>query len=386
MSSSSNRIRAYVALFAALAASASIAAPARAESGRYNLHLSAMGPLPTAGEVAFDWQLARPWALELAAGGGAVTDFGNNTDGLFYATFGARLRLADDESGYLDEGGSIAGHYWIAAHAGFFVTEYTGGFMADVATGYAFSIVAPVSIGPFVKAGVGVTDQAMVPFVSGGIEVTIEFDPLREPQLDSDNDGVFDRTDRCPATPAGQSVNAVGCGDADRDGVYDDADRCAGTPYGESVNTVGCGDEDDDGVFDDADACPGTPPESNVDARGCVVLPPALVLEGIEFQYDSAIVDLTSEPVLIRAAQALRDNPDARIEIGGHTDDVGSRSYNQDLSLQRAQAVRDWLVAHGIEASRLEVRGYGSSQPRVPNTDDASRARNRRIELRQIGR
>lgn len=387
MSSGSDRNRARAALAALLAllGVCLAAAPAHAESGRYNLHFSAMGPLPSGGEVAFDWQLARPFALELAAGGGLVTDFGQSYDGVFYASVGARLRLGDDESGYLDEGGSIAGHYWIATHAGFFVTSLTAGLLVDIGTGYDFSIVAPVSIGPFVRGGVGITD-VLVPFVAGGINVTVEIDPLREPQIDSDGDGVFDRRDRCPATPTGLAVDERGCSDADRDGVYDDADRCPRTPEGESVNAVGCGDEDDDTVYDDTDACPGTPSESRVDARGCIVLPPALVLDGIVFEYDSAVIQLQSEPVLLRAAQALRDNPDARVEIGGHTDDIGSRTYNQELSLHRAESVRDWLVGHGIDASRLEVRGYGSSEPRVPNTDDASRQQNRRIEFRQIDR
>ena len=107
-------------------------------------------------------------------------------------------------------------------------------------------------------------------------------------------------------------------------------------------------------------------------------------LEGIEFRYDSAEILPTSETPLSRAAQALRDNPTVRVEIGGHTDDIGGREYNEDLSRRRAIAVRDWLVALGIDAPRLEVRGYGSQRPRVENVDEASRARNRRIEFVQL--
>lgn len=361
------------------------ASPAHAESGRYNIHLTGMAPFPVAGEVSLDWQLARPIALEVAAGGGVLTDYAQASDGIFFATFGARLRLADDESGYLEEGGSIAGHFWIAAHAGFFTTSVTPGFLAHVSTGYDFSIVAPVSIGPFVRAGVGIAD-GIAPFIAGGVQVSIEIDPLREPAVDTDGDGVLDRSDRCPGTPPGREVNPVGCSDEDRDGIQDDLDRCPGTPPGERVNAVGCQDTDRDGVHDDLDACPDTPEGSNVDARGCIILPPALVLEGITFEYDSAVIQPSSERSLLRALQLLRDNPEARVEIGGHTDDVGSRNYNMDLSRQRAQAVLEWLVAHGLDAARFEVRGYGPSQPRVPNTDEASRAQNRRIEFRQIDR
>src|SRR5690606_23423544 len=105
-------------------------------------------------------------------------------------------------------------------------------------------------------------------------------------------------------------------------GVFDRSDRCPGTRHGLSVNSFGCGDEDGDGVLDDTDQCPGTPEGSEVDARGCVALPPALVLEGIEFEYDSADITPVSEPRLRIGAQALRDNPPIRVEIGGHTDDV----------------------------------------------------------------
>lgn len=332
-----------------------LAPTAHAESGRFNLHLSGVGPLPAAGEASFDWQLARPFALELRAGGGALTDFGQLTQGIFYATAGARFRFADDESGYLDEGGSIAGHLWLAPHVGFFLTDTAAGFLFDASIGYDFSIVNPVSIGPFFRAGVGVGGADVAVFVAGGLQVSIEIDPLREPDTDLDGDGVMDRRDRCP-----------------------------GSPPGGAVDPLGCTDEDGDGVNDDLDMCPGTPPGADVDGRGCVLLPPALVLEGIEFRYDSAEILPTSEPSLLRAAQALLDNPDVRVEIGGHTDDIGGRAYNDDLSLQRATSVRDWLTGRGIDARRLEVRGYGSAQPRVENVDEASRARNRRIEFRQL--
>lgn len=340
----------------ALAAVALLFAPAaHAESGHYNLHLSGLGPLPAAGEASFDWQLAQPFALELRAGGGVLTDFFQTTEGLFYATVGARLRFADDQSGYLDEGGSVAGHFWIAPHVGLLFAESGPAFLVDGSVGYDFSLFAPVSVGPFFRAGIGVGEASVVGFVAGGVQVSIEIDPIREPDTDLDGDGVMDRRDRCPSSPPGLAVDALGCTD-----------------------------EDGDGVIDDLDMCPGTPEGADVDGRGCVLLPPELVLEGIEFRYDSAEILPGSEPSLLRAAQALRDNPDVRVEVGGHTDDVGGRAYNDDLSLQRATAVRDWLVARGVDPARLEVRGYGSAQPRVENVDEASRARNRRIEFRQL--
>ena len=94
---------------------------------------------------------------------------------------------------------------------------------------------------------------------------------------DADGDGVGDGADQCPNTPAGESVNAVGCSnsqlDDDSDGVTNDVDQCPNTPVGESVNAVGCLDsqldDDNDGVNNDADQCPNTPVGESVDAVGC---------------------------------------------------------------------------------------------------------------------
>ncbi len=88
---------------------------------------------------------------------------------------------------------------------------------------------------------------------------------------DTDGDGVPDRLDKCPGTPAGVAVYADGCPvDTDGDGVPDYRDKCPGTPPGSPVNSDGCPvDSDGDGVPDHADQCPGTPPGMAVDARGC---------------------------------------------------------------------------------------------------------------------
>ncbi|MFK7987103.1 MAG: OmpA family protein [Sandaracinaceae bacterium] len=313
-----------------------------------------------------------------------LTDFDQTVNGIFYSELGAIFRFADDSSGYLDEGGSIAGNLWLAPHVGFFFTENTGGLLLDASVGYDFSIVNPVSIGPFLRGGVGFNDVGIAPFFAGGVQVSIEFEPLREGPQDRDGDGVYDREDQCRRTPPGVAVDAVGCSDVDGDGVYDHLDRCEATPRGMPVDSRGCPDTDGDGVYDPEDQCPDTPEGAEVDARGCVVLPPELVLDGIAFEFGSAAILPSSETTLRGAAQALIDNPEVRVEIGGHTDDIGSANANRQLSLERATSVRDWLIAHGVLASRLEVEGYGMTRPRVPNVDDVSRAQNRRLEFRQL--
>jgi len=69
------------------------------------------------------------------------------------------------------------------------------------------------------------------------------------------------------------------------------------------------------------------------------------------------------------------------VAIEGHTDNVGAHDHNVDLSQRRAQQVMAWLVAHDIDASRLEAHGYGPDRPIGPNTSAAGRARNRRVEF-----
>ena len=88
---------------------------------------------------------------------------------------------------------------------------------------------------------------------------------------DSDGDGVPDRKDKCPATPAGAKVDLTGCPmDTDHDGVFDGLDTCPGTPVGARVDAAGCPvDSDGDGVFDGLDKCEGTPRGATVDATGC---------------------------------------------------------------------------------------------------------------------
>ncbi len=106
-----------------------------------------------------------------------------------------------------------------------------------------------------------------------------------------------------------------------------------------------------------------------------------ITLKGIHFDSGKASIRPDSYPILDEAVQLLKANPDVKVEIAGHTDSVGRASYNLRLSEARANAVRDYLIQHGIEASRLFARGYGETMPIAPNTTRAGRAKNRRIEF-----
>ncbi len=102
----------------------------------------------------------------------------------------------------------------------------------------------------------------------------------------------------------------------------------------------------------------------------------------INFATDSAEILASSDALMTEIADVIIRNPDIlRLEIQGHTDNTGAEAHNQELSSQRAESVRTWLTTHGVDAGRLEARGFGSSQPLVPNITPANRARNRRVQF-----
>jgi OOP family OmpA-OmpF porin len=83
-------------------------------------------------------------------------------------------------------------------------------------------------------------------------------------------------------------------------------------------------------------------------------------------------------------AASLKTLPDVKVEVAGHCDWIGSEAYNQKLSIQRAEAVRDYLIKNGVKAESLTFIGYGETKPLADNKTDEGRALNRRVELRRI--
>lgn len=158
-------------------------------------------------------------------------------------------------------------------------------------------------------------------------------------------------------------------------------------------------DSDNDGVTDDLDKCPGTPQGIKVNANGCppvmkpkAVAPPVVTpqMEGIwvideaYFNYDKALIKPGSFDFLDKIAEFLKENPENSIKIQGHTDSVGTKAYNDILSLQRAQAVKTYLMDKGIDKIRMSCEGLGFSKPTASNETEKGRALNRRVEIYQI--
>ena len=213
--------------------------------------------------------------------------------------------------------------------------------------------------------------------------------PVAETGGDSDGDGVADADDQCPDTPAGAAVDATGCPlYSDGDSVPDYLDKCPGTPSGVSVDADGCPiDSDGDGVPDGTDKCPGTPAGSAVDASGCSEVGESLaVLSNINFDFNSARLRADEQPDLETVLSTLQANPNISVQVTGHTDSVGSKAYNQSLSVQRAESVRSWLVSRGVAAERLSVDGMGEDSPIASNETKEGRAENRRVEFTVTGK
>jgi OmpA-OmpF porin, OOP family len=144
---------------------------------------------------------------------------------------------------------------------------------------------------------------------------------------------------------------------------------------------TGLRDSDGDGVIDDKDQCPDTPAGDRVDGNGCS-LDKIIELKGVTFEFDKTRLRPDAVTILDWATAILKKYPDMQVEIAGHTDSIGSDTYNQRLSEGRAQAVKDYFVSQGVPDSQMSVRGYGESEPRDTNDTAEGRERNRRVELR----
>ena len=106
------------------------------------------------------------------------------------------------------------------------------------------------------------------------------------------------------------------------------------------------------------------------------------ILENVNYETGKAILDEESFPVLDELVAYLNRKDDQRIEIGGHTDNVGTAANNQKLSMERAVTVMQYLISKGINPSRLEAKGYGLTMPIESNKTEEGRAQNRRTEVK----
>jgi OOP family OmpA-OmpF porin len=230
---------------------------------------------------------------------------------------------------------------------------------------------------------------------------------------DNDSDGILDAADKCPneAEDKDGFQDDDGCPetDNDADGIADNQDQCPNEPEDKDgfQDDDGCPDPDNDGdgVPDAADKCPAEAETKNgfQDEDGCPDQLPAKVkqfsgvVQGINFKTGSADLLKTSNKMLDKAVAVLKEFPDLKMEIQGHTDDValkpkkGSKwQDNNELSQARADSVRAYFISKGIPEDRVTAKGYGDTAPVVDPTGlkggklNSARAKNRRVEFKLL--
>lgn len=244
--------------------------------------------------------------------------------------------------------------------------------------------------------------------------------PAPKKPKDRDKDGVPDTEDGCPTLPG--TALSKGCPDKDGDGIPDNVDKCADVAGVAAYKGCPIPDTDKDGVNDPDDKCPneagpasnnGCPlpkPEPDTDGDGVIdkedkcptesgkrenngcPVPPVIQQEVIEkvnyaarnilFTKGSDKLAASSYKALDEVASILQQAPSLRLVIDGYTDNTGQAATNLQLSQKRADAVQKYLTDKGIAASRLSAMGHGQANPIAPNTTEAGRNKNRRVELK----
>ena len=237
------------------------------------------------------------------------------------------------------------------------------------------------------------------------------------PFADRDRDGLRDDIDKCPDIPGIATNEGCPLKDSDRDGIIDDKDPCP-NEYGEIAN-FGCpvdklpesfdpnafmesnaapgafakgtkkfaakpGDRDGDGVPDRIDPCPNTPGSNG---EGCPDIPIKarnaldFACKNIYFSTDKAEITAESNDYLDNLANWMIENPEYNVDMQGHTDNRYTAEYNLDLSKNRVNNVRQYLIDKGVESTRIKAQWYGETRPVASGNNEKAWRKNRRVEM-----
>ncbi len=203
---------------------------------------------------------------------------------------------------------------------------------------------------------------------------------------DTDGDGIPDKDDACPEVAGPKQFN--GCPDTDGDGVPDNVDKCPNVKGPKENGGCPWPDRDGDGVADKDDKCPDV--KGTVANNGCPEVSDETIkklnayAKTILFNSGKASFQKQTFPVLQSITAILKEYPNSKFSIEGHTDSDGKDAFNQKLSEDRAKAVKDYLIENGIDADRLSSVGYGESKPIDTNKTAKGKANNRRVEVKLI--
>lgn len=339
-----------LASFSYLGLSSTLASPAGQSAGGFLAGVGARGRLLVSELIALSLEAGPSWVL--SAGASHVALEGG---------LGGAMRFSPQGSLWVGLGVRVTQVFPLGQRPGF-----------DTASATVLSLVASAEF---------VTEPAAEPVTP----------PPPPPPADSDGDGVDDERDSCRGAAEDKDgfQDDDGCPDPDDDGdgVADGDDKCVRVKG--PVASKGCPDGDGDGVADVDDDCPAK--VGDAANRGCpkyglvrVTETKIEINQKIFFAFGKDSILPKSFPLLDEVVQALVDHSRLCVRIEGHTDAVGSADQNLKLSEERTRAVKDYLVQHGVEGSRLEAKGYGSSLPLDSNATTEGREKNRRVEFSLI--
>jgi outer membrane protein OmpA-like peptidoglycan-associated protein len=388
---------------------------ARAESGEWNVHLepgvgmlvgrpqSELWAIGGGGAAKLEWALGDRIGLQVEASGLVFRDDRSpdpslhqrdpGAGGMLLLGAGVRVRPFDDRGGYalhLGDGpnhrGNLFGNVWIDADVGWVRTGTRNRIGFDAAVGLELSLMDGVQVGPFAKYVQIVESSSQLQpedarIALGGVSVSFGGGQVHLP--DTDGDGLADPEDRCPTEPEDPDgfEDSDGCPepDNDGDGIPDARDRCPDVP------------EDLDGQ-DDRDGCPEPDrvapapqpvPAPTVDVRD---EPTDILLEQrVLFETARAVVRVHYFDFVQQVRALMEEHSEyLRIRVEGHADERGTDAYNDWLSTERARRAASWLERFGVDASRIEIVGYGRRNPAVPGRTMHALRQNRRVNFRVI--
>ncbi|WP_047247618.1 DUF5723 family protein [Maribacter thermophilus] len=298
---------------------------------------------------------------------------------------------------------------WFSFYLPFSTYQYSG-----------FQMGAGFRAGPlYLGSGSLITSLTKDKIQGSDVYVGLKIPVYQGSPKDKDEDGVIDKLDNCPKVPGPLENNGCPWEDTDGDTVMDNEDQCVneagpvennGCPWGDAdgdtvldnedkcveeagpVENNGCPwpDTDQDGVLDKDDNC--IDEVGTVANNGC---PEPVVTEEVQkslneyaktilFTSGKATLKDESTAVLVDIVKILKEYPNAKFTVEGHTDSIGSVQTNQKLSEERAKAVMNFLVKNGIDSSRLTAVGYGESKPIATNMYKDGREKNRRVEINLV--
>lgn len=200
---------------------------------------------------------------------------------------------------------------------------------------------------------------------------------------DADEDGIQDSEDACPNAAGLAEFN--GCPDTDKDGIADPEDECVEVAGPKDNKGCPYPDTDGDGVLDKDDVCPKTP--GVAENKGCPVVKEEVkkviqtAFDNLEFETAKAVIKESSKSSLDALATVLVENEEFNLKIEGHTDNVGKPENNLQLSRERAEAVKNYLIEKGVQEERILALFYGETNPIASNDTEEGRAKNRRVEM-----